>query len=288
VKQTISILGASGFIGRAIYKYFTEELLSAYTVHGTYFEHRNSEKLAYLDVRDRSSVEEYLLKHRPKFLIVLTGSKDTKRCEEDYAYAYSRNTKPIEDICYVIKRYRLDTRVIFFSTDYVFDGQSGCYSANALPNPSTSYGKSNAIAEHILEQSGADYKIIRASAVMGRGGVFFDWLINAIKNEKEVALFGDIIFTPTPIPLVTKITAEIIRGYETVDSKIHLVGEKHISRYEFGKLVAGLIKGHKANLISGLAPPLYPKKLTLLQSDIVKKHQIITLEEFLADEVGYD
>lgn len=288
MKQIISILGASGFIGRAMYKYFTEELTSEYTVHGTYFKHRNSEELAYWDARDRSSVREYLLKHRPQFLIVLTGSKDVKRCEEDYAYAHSRNTKPIEDICYVIKRYSLNTRVIFFSTDYVFDGQRGYYSAEDPPNPLTNYGKSNAIAEQILEQSGVDYKIIRASAIMGRGSVFFDWLINAIKNEKEVTLFSDVIFTPTPLPLVTKITDEIIKRYETISMKIHLVGEKHISRYEFGKLVAGFIKGSKANVVPGPAPSLYPKNLTLLQSDIVKKYQTITLKDFLANEVNYD
>ncbi len=64
--------------------------------------------------------------------------------------------------------------VVHFGTDYVFDGRaSEPYDEDAEPNPLSVYGASKLAGEHELQESGADYLIIRSQWLFGTNGRSF-------------------------------------------------------------------------------------------------------------------
>ncbi len=214
-----------------MYESLQTSLGNRYRITGTCNTCRNNDELVPLDITDSKALERYLVTSDPAFVILAAGTKDVKKCEQDPGYAYRLNTAPVVAAAEIIVRRRLDARLLFLSTDYVFDGTRGCYRDIDAPAPGTIYGKSKMLAEQSLLASGIEGKIVRTSAVMGKGGTFFDWLVNELRTKEEVRMFDNIYFSPTPINLLDDMITKLLLGYESIDRKIlHVNGEKRLSR----------------------------------------------------------
>ena len=290
MRSFATVIGASGFIGHAIYqclkKHFPDD-----NIRGTYFSNSNDPELEYLDIRDESSIEDYLQKYHPRYLFLLAGSKNLQKCEQDYNFALKINTFPVGAILRIIKCCKLSTRLLFFSTDYVFDGTHGSYKESDLPNPKTNYGKSNYEAEKLLLASDSSYNIIRTSAVMGQGSRFYDWLRSELKNEEEVEMFKDVNFTPTPLELVCRTSLKVLQDIELLRENkiIHLVGAEHYSRYSFACEMKKELKNNSCETIIPIkAPDIFQKNLTMKQSSFINKICNYSMRDFFKEELNND
>lgn len=283
----ISIIGASGFIGKSLFEYLSEEVPTGSKVTGTYCENPHSH-LRHLDITKGGRVKTYLAKTVPDYVIFLAGSKDVTRCEADPTFSYEMNAAPIHHLIHAIRDNHLKTRVLLFSTDYVFRGKCGHYEDTAKPIPVTNYGKSKLIAEEEIIKSGIECKIIRTGAVMGRGASFYDWLVSALHNDEQISLFNNVSYSPTPIMLLNEITLKIILNYGKIPEKIlHLVGDQQLSRYDFGLMVQSIL--HKRDLIVpehiDLTSSIFQRDLSLTQSNFVRQYQTKNLTEYLKLEL---
>ena len=138
----------------------------------------------------------------------------------------------------------------------------------------------------ILQNSSSDL-IIRTSAVMGKGGKFFDWLTKSLVIDDEVEIFNDIYFSPTPIQLLSEATEYIIK--ERVTGLVHICGEERLSRYEFAEMLQQLNKKFSANLVPNSAygkNPVFQNDLSLIQSNICKYFQTKDFVNFLKEEIN--
>ena len=290
--KKIVIMGASGFIGSALFNHLSQNLSNHFVIKGTYFSNKGVDELLHLDITDGEQIEHYLLTEKTDFILMLAGSKDVKKCEMDYSFAYKMNTQPVEYIVDAIKKHELDTKLIFFSTDYVFDGEKGNYTTKDIPNPITNYGKTKLLAERVLFKSNIDFKIIRTGAVMGKKGVFFDWLLRALNMENNVSVFDNVFFSPTPIKLLNEMVCALILNYENIPEKLlHIVGDQRLNRYQFAMIISKLAGSKSANLVpenADLEQSLFHKDLSLNQSDFVRERQTKSLDEYLENEVNHD
>ena len=290
--KVILIVGASGFLGKSLHNHLNATMGNQYEIIGTFFSSNNPNTLYHLDITNSEDVEKYLLTYKPDYLILTAGTKNVQLCEENYEYAYTLNTKPVETFIQIIEKHKMPTKFIFLSTDYVFDGEKGFYKDTNTPNPQTNYGKSKYLSENLLLESIIDFKIIRSAAVIGKSGKFFDWLMNEIKNNKEVAIFNNVFFSPTPIGLLNEMTLKLLLDYEKIESKIiHIAGEKRLSRYEFALLLHDLLECKKAEIIPetiDISSAIFQKDLSLVQSDFVKANQLKSFEEYIKTEVIND
>jgi dTDP-4-dehydrorhamnose reductase len=288
MQKEVVILGASGFLGYNLFGHLKSSLKD-YKITGTYYQHKRSEEFFFLDICDKKQLGTYLLGNEPEILILLAGSKDLQRCEKNYSFAHAINTQPIIDIVEIIEKHNLNTHILFFSTDYVFDGQHESYKDSDIPDPSTNYGKSNFEAEKRLLNSSVSFNIIRTSAVMGHGARFFDWLIDSLKKSKETDLFKDILFTPTHLVLLANLTEIFIRNYKENNKQkiLHFVGEKSFSRYSFGIMVA-TVMGKRDLIVASQASGIFQKNLILEQSEFARNNKNIKMEEFLEMELCND
>ena len=294
--KKISIIGASSYIGRRLYSFFKSNK-GDFKVEGTYYSNKSFPELTQLNVTNFTDLEFYLKNNDFDFVILLSGIKDVKKCELNYNLAYNLNVRPISYIIDIVKKNNFKTGVIFMSSDYVFDGMRGDYSDKDKPNPNTNYGKTKFLAEQELLKSGINYKIVRTSAVMGKGGVFFDWIIKEFNKSNEIELFSNVYFTPTPLLFLCEMIYNLIIQFNSVTEKIlHIVGERKMSRYEFGNLIYEI---YKNNLNFKSTPNLVPKEmnftntffqkdLSMLHSNFVKINQIRKLEDYLEEEIEND
>jgi dTDP-4-dehydrorhamnose reductase len=58
-------------------------------------------------------------------------------------------------------------RVIYISSDAVFDGSKGMYCEDDLPSPRTPYGINKLLCENLVRQSIPDHCIVRTSYIYG-------------------------------------------------------------------------------------------------------------------------
>lgn len=286
--MNIGIVGSSGFIGKRLYSYLQNHKFD-FKIYPTYYQNHFSEEAIKLDVTNILELEKFLLSTDLDIVVWLSALKDVKKCEEDYNLAYKFNTKPVIDFLNLKIKYSLKTKIIYISSDYVFDGERGNYKETDYPSPRTNYGKTKFLSEKTLIDFGHDYLIIRSSAAMGKGGVFFDWLIESLRREKNLEMYSNIYFTPTPIKMLCQGIFYLIKNYK--DKKIfHVCGPKKFSRYEFAKFVKKLQPAFtceiKPVLLKG--DSIFQKDLSIIQSDICKFFVTKKFEDYMIEEILYD
>lgn len=142
-----------------------------------------------------------------------------------------------------------DGRIIYLSTDFVFDGENGPYTEWDTPNPINHYGRSKYCGERVLQDHKNDnYVIIRTTQLFGGKG--YDFVKGCLKNlEKklEFVLSDDLITSPTFIPHLAYSLLNLNR-LEYPPKILNIVGDWITSRYEFGLMIADVF-GYKKSLI---------------------------------------
>jgi dTDP-4-dehydrorhamnose reductase len=256
----ILIVGASSFIGFGIYSRL--KTIKKYVITGTYFRNKKDDDFLFLDITDKDSIKDIMIEKKPDTVLWIAGSKNLKLCQDNMEYAKSVNVYPVKNAIDTIKEYGLNTKFIFFSSDYVFDGNNGKYRDSDIPKPNTNYGISKFEAENHITVSNLDYIVIRTSAVMGKGGIFFDWILKNLRDSEFIDLFENAFFTPTPLGLLVDNVENILNNQKWNKSTIHICGEKKFSRYEFGKYIKSLNNSFKAKINPSL------NKLDIFQSDL--------------------
>jgi len=126
------------------------------------------------------------------------------------------------------------------STDYVFDGETGAYSEIDKPNPRGDYARSKMAAENIVSASAFEFIIARTQVLYGKGINtrlnFVTWLIQSLKEKKQVQVVNDQIGSPTYAADV----AEAV--YRLLDNQtyglFHVSSPDSISRYDFALKIA--------------------------------------------------
>jgi dTDP-4-dehydrorhamnose reductase len=232
--KKILILGASGFIGSYLSAHLTNQ---GFTVIGTYKGHLRP-NLIHLDLLDKNEVNGVLGKINPDVVILLSGTKDVARCEKDPSFAMDLNYQTVRNFVDSCVSNKKNPRLIFFSTDYVFDGLRGSYRTTHLTGARTMYGLSNVIAEKVLQSSGLPCLVLRVSAIMGKTGGFYKWLESKLKQGERVELFENTFFSPTSIGHVCRFVGdEVDKGSERYQIR-HLNDGYRMSRYQFGIAVA--------------------------------------------------
>ena len=169
-------------------------------------------------------------------IIILSSVTDPKKCEEDPDYSNLLNvisTKNLINICAKKKK-----KVIFFSSDYVFDGKKGKYTEKDTPNPINLYGEQKFEIEKYIHKNLEDFSILRIAKT------YFDdlqtpcFLKNIYeqvkKNKDEINCIDKQLFSPICSTDISEIINIIIKLKVPI---LHVGGPKIFDRKEIIKLV---------------------------------------------------
>jgi len=148
---------------------------------------------ASLDVTDEAAVAAAC--RGTQAVVHLAALTDVDRCEMEPDAAFNVNYEGTINVTRGAADAR--ARVIFVSTDYVFDGMKGCeYVETDLATPLNVYGRSKREAELcVLEHPGN--LVVRSSTIFGDGGNFVRTIIDAARRRAELAVVEDQVSRPT-------------------------------------------------------------------------------------------
>ena len=91
------------------------------------------------------------------------------------------------------------------------------------------------MAEQYIIKKFPLFSIVRTSAVIGKGSVFFDWLNNCVVNKKKTSLYTN-NFTPTPLDFLIRQIEYLFE--KKTSGTYNICGNQTLSRYDIGLIIS--------------------------------------------------
>jgi dTDP-4-dehydrorhamnose reductase len=286
--KRILVTGVSGFLGR----YVASTLRDRYTVLGTYHSHAvvlDECELTHLNLTEAEAVRARFRDFRPDAVVHAAALGDVDACERHPDEAYRVNVLGTESIAE--GAVELGAKLIYISTDQVYDGVQGHYTEADVPHPLMVYGRTKLEGEHRAAAICRDTVILRLALMYGWGTParlnFVDWLVERLRPGQEVPLFVDQYRTPLYVAQASEVIGRLIDAPE-VRGTFNLGGGERINRYAFGLKFCEVFDLPKASLkpieirsVGGLAAR--PRDCSMNSSKLSALLQItpLTVEEGL-------
>jgi dTDP-4-dehydrorhamnose reductase len=246
MSQRLLIVGASGFVGSRLGSAAGQDFT---VIRGS----RNpppADDAVAIDIADAASVHAAFDKSRPDLVVLLAALSDIDRCERERDLAERINFFGARNVAGECAARGL--RLLYTSTDAVFDGTKHIYYEHDEPTPVNWYGQTKARAEATVGELTPTAAIVRLSLVLGRGAGTSgnSYLEKVVGNLKA----GNQIITPTfefrnPIDVATlcEFLLELAPQREATGI-FHIGASDKMSRYDLARSIA-LHLGFDAALI---------------------------------------
>ena len=200
-----------------------------------------------LNLSDESSLHRSIRTIAPDVIIHAAALTDVNYCESHPDAARRINCEYAQTVANVARR--LDIKLVHISTDQLFDGTQTFVDELHPCAPVNIYGKSKYGAElAVLNKN--PYALNLRSNFFCWGPKyrpsFSDWIIDNLKQEKEVTLFGNVYFTPLYAGEVIHFCHDLLQHNHS--GTFHFASSDRISKYRFGLKIAEIF-GLKKSLI---------------------------------------
>jgi len=268
------ITGGSGMIGSKILEGFRECKLK---VDYSYF--NNIPPLHdgfHLDISKNEQTIKLFKKLHPKIVIHSAALANVDLCETNHELADSINVVGTQNIVEACNE--INSKIVYISTSFVFDGNKSEYFESDEINPTTYYGSTKQKSEEIIKNSGLDYLILRTDQP-------YCWteewqrmnsvirMLKTLGSSKKLNEIVDWYNNPTYVPNFVEVAKKLID--ENEKGIFHLAGSDFINRYEWALIVAEIF-GLDKKLIEPinskvLELPAKRKNIKLNNEKILKK-----------------
>ena len=239
------VFGASGQVGGAIVR---ELGAVGEAVAGTRYTGSDARYLR-VDMTQENSVSEAFASVNPDIVWVPAALPNVDWCEEHPDDSWAVN---VEGPVRVMEQARRDSLpLIFFSTDYVFDGTHGPYLETDAVHPLQTYGQHKVEAEQRLLHYDGTVVVrpawIYSAEPMPRNFVFR--VLQDLKHGRPIRALADQMNTPTPAaPMVRQAWQAVQDGFRGI---LHLAGPERLSRLELVRRIAQL-SGHDPAVVQSV------------------------------------
>ena len=180
-------------------------------------------------------VGEKIAAQRPDLVIHAAAYTDVDGCERDPETAFTVNAQGTRRVAEGATK--ANARLIYISTDYVFDGKkTEPYTEREPVNPLNVYGRSKLAGEEEAVKGCRRTLVLRTSWLYGvHGNNFVKTILSLAGTQPEVRVVEDQRGSPTYARHLAQVIAGLIRS--DVTGVIHAGGEGECSRYEFAMAI---------------------------------------------------
>ncbi|MBL7704413.1 MAG: SDR family oxidoreductase [Taibaiella sp.] len=182
----IFIAGASGLVGGNCLKHFREQ---GHEVVGTHLSF-GTEDTVFYNTLEPAHPDNFDVKAFGPDVIVHCGAlTHVDYCEDHVEESYEKTVASTRALVDLSKA--CSARIVYISTDYVFDGTKGPYKEDAPINPLSVYGMHKLEAEQMVLQEIANSLVLRVTNVYGdeiRGKNFIARIISQCKEGQKLNL----------------------------------------------------------------------------------------------------
>ena len=189
-----------------------------------------------MDITDEESVRSVLTSAAPEAVIHCAAWTAVDAAEDNAEKVYAVNALGTRYIAQACRR--LNAKMMYISTDYVFDGQGHIpYREDMLTAPQSVYGRTKLAGEEKVVRNCPGAMVIRTAWLYSSYGKnFVKTMLRLAKERSEIGVVADQIGTPTYAhDLARAICAIAERGI--VPGIYHFTNEGVCSWYDFTKTI---------------------------------------------------
>lgn len=231
-----------------------------------------------VDVRDPESLAIAIKRHNPQTLINTAAFHEVDLCEEKPDEAFLTNAVGALNAARAAAR--AGVRLVFISTDYVFDGQPGRepFTEDDPPNPASAYAITKRAGENFVLNYAPDGLVIRTCGLYGAYNPsakrynFPELMLKLARRGKPISVVDDQVCTPT----WTKPLAELILNLLETDISgiVHATCEGAVSWCEFAAAtfeIAGVDADLEPSTSEAYGAPARRPKFSVLENERLKE-----------------
>jgi dTDP-4-dehydrorhamnose reductase len=218
----VLIFGASGLLGKALTREWTDDKVVG-------LGSRNA------DIRDVQRVKQVVEELKPEWIVLTAAYTDVDGCEQNQELAFSVNRDGAVNVAEAARN--VGARLLFLSSDYVFDGEKTTpYEIGDPRNPQSVYGRSKAEAELRLAELVPECCIVRASWLFGVGGKCFpDTIIKLAATRPAIDVVDDQRGCPTYTVDLARAIVQLCR--KNAQGIVHVTNRGDCSWFEFAEQI---------------------------------------------------
>lgn len=229
----VLLTGASGFVG----SYILAAIRRQGRAHALTLGRSPTDDLP-VDLAERGDWGRRIADLSPTHIIHAAAISSIDACFRDSDRARRVNVDGTETVAKAAAR--VGARVLFFSTDQVFDGEDAPYAETSAKRPLHVYGRTKAAAEDALIAGNPNTVILRTSLVFGPSPNGrrspSDAVLDAEKTKRPIGLFSDELRSPVSVRFVAAAVLELLES--PFRGVLNLCGPTGMSRADFGEEVA--------------------------------------------------
>ncbi len=214
------IFGASGLLGKDLMREWTGDEIAGLGSRD-------------VDIRDADEVRDVVEKARPEWIVLAAAYTNVDDCESHPDLAFAVNRDGAVNVAKAAKR--TGAKLLFLSSDYVFDGKkSSPYETADARNPQSVYGRSKAEAEVRLLEVLPACCIARTSWLFGTGGKCFpDTILRLAASRPALDVVNDQRGCPTYSVDLARAIIALCRNH--VSGIVHTTNAGDCSWFEFAR-----------------------------------------------------
>ena len=188
-----------------------------------------------MDITDKASVDSILKSTDFDIFLHLAAYTNVAQAELNKDLVFKINIEGTRNIYKAVKQ--KNKKLIYISTDFIFDGKNPPYYEDSTPNPIGAYAISKYEGEKIVKDNGMIVRIAypyRASFEPKKD--FFRTFKSYLEQKKPLTMITDSLMTPTFIDDIAIGLKYLFNNYSS--EIFHLVGSNSLSPYQASLLIA--------------------------------------------------
>lgn len=228
------VIGASGQVGGALLRVLERNGIEAVGTHQS----RPARGAFQLDVRDRDTVHRCVAAVKPGvvFLAVnIPGGVDY--CETHPQEADTLNVTGTRNVAEATAR--CGAAVVYYSTDYIFDGKAGPYAEEDDPSPLSVYGRTKLEAEQLIQALAPGHLILRTTVVFGWDRASRNFAMQVWERlgaGQPMRVPSDQWGNPTLVDYLAEVSVRLVQG--EAQGVFNVAGKDRMPRSELAKALA--------------------------------------------------
>jgi dTDP-4-dehydrorhamnose reductase len=272
----VLITGAVSLLGAGLLKKVPTNYKIFLTYHNNQSPGSKSRSFP-LEICNKQQTFQLVSKLNPQIIVHAASASDVDWCEKNQKAAQAINVEGARNMIDAAKK--IKAKIVFISSNAVFDGKNPPYNEDSKVNPINFYGKTKAEGEKIVLASGLSPLVLRLITMYGwqppgaRDNPV-TWKIKKLKKRETLTMVTDHFINP----LYNIAAAEAIwKAIELAKVGIfHIAGADKVSRYQWALLVAEVF-GFNKSLVKPISSNKL-KNLTLRPDDTTYQTRKMEIE----------
>ncbi|CBN55135.1 MULTISPECIES: SDR family oxidoreductase [Kamptonema] len=229
----VLVIGGSGLVGSHLLQTCHQR---GWNVTGTY-QNFAQPGLIPLQITNAAAVRSLITESQPEVVFLPAFRSNVDYCEQNPEETYQINVVGCLNVAHATRDVR--AKLVFYSSDYVFNGKNGPYQEIDKPDPICVYGLQKLEVEEKISELLDDYLICRIAWVYGQekqGKNFVLRLISMLTNNQAIRVPQDQVGSPTLADDIGEASCRLVE----VGAKglFHITGIDCMNRYQFALKIA--------------------------------------------------